>query len=193
MKPTDKKIWVFIYPPVPSLSSSHSQTSGLHCWSLHLKCKMTLTLGQKLLRRCSPSRLTVVLWISAGSQDGGRGHDLPAYHYWCGFSDLCCISVQCDLDAIQKTIPLKCLSRNPCACCYRWLVLLEQHEGQAFGPRLVVVTLMKASFLYFGWISYHRPSMGQHFYFLHSYIQNGLLTKWKKGWRHCRALKLEDS
>ena len=51
------------------------------------------------------------------------------------------------LDAVQKT-PAEMLARNPCACQV-WVigVALEQHEGQAFGPRLAV-TLMKVSFLY---------------------------------------------
>lgn len=92
------------------------------------------------------------------------------------------------LDAIQKT-PAEMLARNPCACQGRVIgVALEQHEGQAFGPRLAV-TLMKVSFLY--WVNFNiDPAWASISTFLHSYIQNGLLTKMEEGWRHCRAFKI---
>ena len=82
----------------PLLSASHFHrplACTVQLESVFNMLKWHWHLARSSCKRCLPrSRPCCELHQLAGLTGGGCNH--PAYHYWCGFGDLCCISVQCD-------------------------------------------------------------------------------------------------
>lgn len=144
-------------------------------------------LARSSCRRCLPQTQWHCDLRGLTGQAGG-GCDHPAYHYWCGFDALSCVSVQCDSGCYSENTCWNPCERSVCVprpgdWCRSWTTWRSTSwpSVRCYFNESQNSLLSKCSY---------QPSMGWHFYFLRRYVQNSLFAKMEKGRRSCRAFRI---
>lgn len=131
MKLTDKNVCVCFLVYLPLISSLHSHRP-LACTvssvrvSVLTMLKWHWLLARSSCKHCLPRRWPCCeLYQLAGLTGGGHNH--PAYHYWCGFGDLSCVSVQCDSGCDSENTCWNPCKKSMCVpgpgdCCRSWIM-----------------------------------------------------------------------